>query len=442
MKPLLLAAALLLGCAGSGTAVDPDPFRRGLWPLYTGDARGWADVQESRALGPLLHWERNGAQRLFESRPAFSSLVSPSQRRRDVLYPLVGCREHAARDICSVFLLASSRHDRLDDTRWWHLGPVYWGRTSSGRRYGGLFPLFGFFRERLGFDRIRFLLWPLFARAHHGAYTETQILWPLFAWGSGGDRSMLRLWPLYGVSRQENVYTKRYFFWPLIHVRTERLASDQPMRTLLVLPLYGRRDVGPESSRLYLFPLLLRYQRSDMPEVGRLDVLWPFYTRARGADGSREHALRPFYVGQHRNGEDRRSWLLGMVERVRVAGDAGESRSWRLLWAGRRRVQRQDGRELRHFDLWPLYRSRRVREPDGLEHGYVRVPYLLPMRGSEPDAWNRHYNQLFELYGRRWRDDQTRSSLLFGLRETRRSAEVVWESWAGLVHLRRAVDPD
>ena len=47
----------LSGCAVTGPdAPEPSPFRRGLWPIWTADARPWAGVSETRAAGPFLHW--------------------------------------------------------------------------------------------------------------------------------------------------------------------------------------------------------------------------------------------------------------------------------------------------------------------------------------------------------------------------------------------------
>ena len=63
----------------------------------------------------------------------------------------------------------------------------------------------------------------------------------------------------------------------------------------------------------------------------------------------------------------------------------------------------------------------------------------------EPDRWDRHYNKLFELYGARWLGEERRSSLLFGLRETRSTAAIKWSNWGGWLEFARtrgAVDPD
>ena len=242
---------------------------------------------------------------------------------------------------------------------------------------------------------------------------------------------MLRIWPLYGVKERKGVYLRRFFLWPFVHQRAERLDSERPAHTFYVLPFYGRRDQGGQASRFYLFPLWLQQWNRQDERSRRLDLLWPLFSAARGPDGSSLLAFRPLYSRVRRPGEEITSCLLGLVTRGRIAGPDSQETLWRLLWAGRIGLRRDPERETRRIDLWPVYRSLRVREFHGGGHGFVRVPYLLPMRGLEPDGWNRHYNQLFELYGARWRGDEQRSSLLFGLRETRSSPDSRWESWGG-----------
>jgi hypothetical protein len=196
------------------------------------------------------------------------------------------------------------------------------------------------------------------------------------------------------------------------------------------------------ASRFWLFPLFLRQWNRTDPDVGRIDLLWPFYSKGRSRDGSEFLAVRPVYSHSQRKHEEQTSYLLGLVGTTEIREAGVHERSWRVLWAGRLGTRQEMGRDVRHVDLWPLYRSLRVREEDGTEQGFVRVPYLIPLRALEPDSWNRNYNQLLELYSRRWRNGEQRSSLLFGLREMRRSSRVSWESWGGFLHFRRRTAVD
>jgi hypothetical protein len=406
-----LVAASLLGCAGLGAPGEEAPFERGLWPLYSADAAPWAGVRERRALGPLLRWEARPTERRFEWRPFYSSLARPELRRFDVLYPVLARRVTPERDQSRLLVLARSRRDA--DTAASHstFGIAFRGRTADGEGYSGLFPLYGTLRERLGFDRLSFALWPLFARARRGEYRETQLLWPVFALGRGDGRFKLRVWPLFGVRRRDGISDRRYLLWPLFHWRRDHLDTGRPSRAFYALPFYGRRDRGPQHSRFYLFPLLARQWSDVEPASSRLDLLWPLFSRGRGGDESLL-ALRPLYVERSRATARSQSWLLGLLGRSETrAGDLLE-RNWRLLWVSRFGYRVEGQTEARRIDLWPLFRRASFRAADGTGSGFLRVPWLLPLKGLEPDGWDRHYNGLFQLYRASWLGAERRSSAL------------------------------
>ena len=439
---LLLVCGALVACAGVAGRSEENPFRRGVWPLYTSDARAWAGVQETRTLGPFLHWERQADQRFFEARPLYSSIRAERDWRWDLLYPIAAHRVEPDIRQTWLLLLARRRADLLRETSQTQVGLGFSGRTQSRERYGGVFPFMGHFLERFGFDRIRFILWPLFARGERGGYTETHILWPIFKFGKGDGRRLLRVWPLFGLKTREGVYRKYFFLWPFIFRSHEKLDSRHPRHSLFVLPFYGRRDAGPFASRFYLLPLYMRQWDRRNPEIERLSLLWPIYNRGRESDGREYWSLQPFYSQSRSERARETSVLLGLVGRSELSSDTLEEHMVRVFWVSRWGTRQESGVQTRYANLWPFYRSLRIQGQAGNELGFVRLPYLLPMRGLDPDGWDRHYNKLFEVYGARWRDGERRSSLLFGLREVRRARDVVWESWGGFLHLRRQVAVD
>jgi hypothetical protein len=394
-------------------------------------------------LGPLVHGESllngDGAvhERRFALRPLYSVRRNEELVRHDLVYPLARRREQPDGTLGWLFFLARTRHEPATGAGDAVLGLVYRGRGADGSRFGGLFPFYGTFRQRFGFEQIRFVLWPLFARGHRGGYTETQLLWPFFAYGRGDGRTKFRFWPFYGVKRREGISVHRYFLWPFVHHNRTHLDTATPARALYIVPLYGRRDAGPRHTRFYLFPLLSRKWDDEYSLATQLDVLWPIFSRERDIRGASYWALRP--IVEVRRGAERAGWSvgLGLLGKGRMRGEAVEGRMLRLLWAGRWGWRRERGRETRFRDVWPLFRYFDRRDSNGVGHGFLRVPYLLPMRGLEPDGWDRHYNKLFELYRARWRGEESRSSLLFGLREVRDSESEHWISWAGLLHRSR-----
>jgi hypothetical protein len=407
------------------------------------DRRPWAGSLEQSWIGPLWHeeWELDTdgdrIERRRELRPLYSTRRAPERLRRDLLYPLAKWRTQPEGTRGSFLLLGRTRHDTVTGDRETVAGIAYGGKAPDGARYGGLFPLWGTVEKRFGFDRIRFVLWPLYARRSRGGYTETQILWPIFAYGRGDGRFRFRLWPLYGKESQEGVRERRFFLWPFVHHHVTQLDTETPSRMFYLLPLYGRRDNGPFHSRFYLFPLVFQQWDDSNPRAYRLDALWPLFSSAWDGKGGSHVAFRP--ILDVRRSAERSAWSIGMgiLGRSRSLTDESAEDIVRLLWMGRIGWRREGLTEVRWRDVWPLMRFESRRGPDTPEHGFLRVPYVLPFRGLAPDGWDRHYNKLFELYGARWRGDERRSSLLYGLREARESASERWSSWAGFLHFRR-----
>ncbi len=431
-RALLTAALALLGCASAPDA----PFARGVWPLYTADAREWAGVREGRAVGSLVAWGESDAARDWVVRPWLSFREEPAADRWDLLFPLAARERTAMRDESWLFLFGhrETQADSLRyESRW---GLSFRGATESGEGYGGVFPFYGRFRERMGMDTITFALFPLFARGERGDYRETHVLWPFFSFGSGSGRSLLRVWPLFGVDRAEGRWRRSFWLWPLVHVANEHLDAPAPAHTFWLLPFYGRRDVGTWETRFWLFPLLIRQRDRAQPGAGSLDLLWPIFSWSSDAAGSELVALRPLVLRRRTPDSLRDTWLLGLLGRTRVQAPDLEERTWQLLFAGRVGYRRAPGLERRYADLWPLLRAGASVDAEGTERAFLRVPYLLPMRGLEPDGWQRHWNGLFELYERRVEGDERRSNLLFGLVETRSRPDEHWTSLGGLLHLR------
>jgi hypothetical protein len=384
---------------------------------------------------------RDGAapERRSELRPLYSSRRTESASRRDVLYPVATWSVGPGRTEGWVAWIARFRRDEGKGTET-IVGTAHRGMSENGSprvAHRGLFPIFGAFSDRFGFDRIAYHLWPLHARGDAGEYSEVQILWPLFAYGRGGGRYKLRLWPLYGIDRREGESVRQFFLWPFVHRRAERLDTESPERATYILPVYGRRDRGSRHMRFHLFPLLARQWDDAHPGAHRTELLWPIFLRERDRRGGERYALRPLFERQ--SGEGRASWSvgLGLFGRSSLRAEGVEEERLRVLWAGQCLRRSAQGVEIRRADLWPLLRFSERRVEGAPPSGFLRVPYLLPMRGLEPDGWDRHYNKLFELYGARWERGERRSSLLYGVREGRSSLTERWVSWGGLLHLRR-----
>jgi hypothetical protein len=435
-------AALAVGLAACSTPV-PDGARRplDLWPFVVRDARPVAGIATTRVAGPFYEsWTRDSeadpearetgwtlrplAARIEDEASTFEFLFPLGQLRRDDegtrlrLTPLV---DHVFRPS------GDDAVEEADDRpNGWTFLLAFGGRTREGSRYGGVFPLAGFAEQRFGLERLDFLLFPLFARGREASgYRRVHVLWPFFSWGSGGGRRTLRVWPLYGSDVRQGEWSKRFALWPLVHWQTERPGEPDERRVRLVLPFWGETERRHARSRMLLGPLWIRAE-NDLTGERSTDVLWPFFHRgSRPASetyaGSREIRVEPFYRHAVAPGRERTGALFGLVERSR--GHEGELAfdSFRVAFAARFASARDEasGASLVRRELWPFFRYADATAEDGRDAGFLRAPWLLPLRG---EGFERHALGLFTGYERRWRSGERRTDWLWGLARSRDAA--------------------
>ena len=67
-------------------------------------------------------------------------------------------------------------------------------------------------------------------------------------------------------------------------------------------------------------------------------------------------------------------------------------------------------------ELWPFFRYEDEVRETGAHTGFLRAPWLLPLRG---EGFERHALGLFTAYDRRWRDGEERTDWLWGLARSR-----------------------
>jgi hypothetical protein len=242
------------------------------------------------------------------------------------------------------------------------------------------------------------------------------VLWPFLSFGSGGGRRLLRLWPFYGSDVREGEFERHYVAWPLVHWGRDRIGSGGETRTRLFLPLYGESVAAHARSRFVLGPLYL-HAENDRTGAHATDVLWPFLRFAaqpgpEGGPGTREIRVEPLFTWRSAPGAMRLGALLGAFEVFGVERPPVRHRGLRLLFVSRfERLEEAEGATRVRRDLWP-FASYRADAREGSESGRLLVPWLLPLRG---EGWSRHTLGVTTFYERRWRGEESRSDVLWGL---------------------------
>jgi hypothetical protein len=424
------AAALLGGCAG---------FRseRHMAPLFS---------ELSTAGGGTEQEAVGGAVRVRRARPG--GLVSQWAVR-----PIVIRDQKAGDDFLMRFLTPFGRAERNGADFGWYLLPVtlynrqehagapseytlitlpgiYWSRTADGRTLRAWFPFGGVFERFLSFDRLEFVLFPLWARSQRAGRTTNHVLWPFFSRTTGAGGPSWRVWPLVGNDIYAGRHENWFALWPVFQWGHDRLwAPPQGQeRRWMVFPLYGETRRGHYQSHTLLWPFF-GWARDPDTEFWAWDGPWPLirFERDPEHDTSRTR-LWPLYSNYHGDGLDS-TWVLWPIVNLRHEEyEHAHKDAFHVLpfWQSWQRQDDETGRSS-WCRLWPLYQI------DQPEQGRTRVafPSLNPLwRTQEIEDM---YAWIWELYARETDKEKVRERSWLGLYrrekdadEDRRSLAFLW----------------
>jgi hypothetical protein len=352
------------------------------WPVY------WELDGQKNLLGPLFSYEQEGEKTHVTVRPLLSSYDSP--RTYSFLWPLGKSTEEKA-----YFLPLYMRHTsgEKNDVA---LFPFFWGNTGE-RSYGGVFPFYGKLYNRFRRDEIGFFLWPLYTYSKWDDTERTNVLWPIFSFYSGKQEGY-KLGPVYGERRWGDERKSMFVLWPFF-IRDERgLDTDEPKKSLWVIPFYLQTDSPKSSFRAVLWPFFTYNRTEDKTE---LKAPWPLYSRTTGKQES-GFGVWPIY-SYSRTERDETTYVLWPIYKgVDKYLDDTHWTQKRILLINRYNVDDRGA----FFNIWPFFEYRRAGDAKSFY-----FPSIIPFRNEGCD---RIIKPLFTLYEYRQTEDKTISNLLYG----------------------------
>ncbi len=419
----LLATTWLASCA----SFESD---RHVAPLYTRVSRAGGGSETEALGGSVLvrHARLDEPASLWGIRPLFIHERLPDDlRRTDFLYPLGTVR----RDPSSLTwqLLPVARYNRVEEPtgrRWSFISltGIYFAGYPDGRRVRGWFPFGGVVHGTLTFDRLEWILFPLYARSVRQGRTSYHVLWPIFAYGRSEDSGVWRVWPLVGRSWREGSRDSFFVLWPVFqHVRSNLKARESMQRRdVMVFPLWGLTTQGEFRSHVFLWPFF-GYASNPATGFWAVDAPWPLVRISRPGTGNGPYRTRVWPLFSHYRGDglDQRTWAWPIFVRRREEYAAGSKRAFNVVpfWQGSLREYDDPERDpVRWRKLWPLFQSY-----DAGDHGRSAIVRLDPF--WRLPTFDLHYAWLWEAYTREWEP---------GIERTR--------SWLGLWRRERGPDED
>ncbi len=318
------------------------------------------------------------------------------------------------------------------------LGGIFnlgWG-SGPEDRYFGLFPIYGRFRQKLSYDEINYILFPLYVNWSYRDYKAHSILWPLTMRGKSSKRSDLRILPFFSFKTHRNRYRRYSILWPFFQWGHEGLDKKEPRHYFFSFPLFGRkwsdqnnlsvysflwlpflgsfvaygRDDRSNAKELNLLWFLFHYHRNDDPIIRRL-MIFPFY--ARYHFGSSEQIRLPYYkegifiTPLYANLRTYSATLDSDYKFVvpfywnmdRYYHKEREVESYVKFWPLFQYISDSEGRrEFRSLVLWPFRSDQFERAWGPL---YSLVEYNTYSNGD------RYFSLLLRLYSRYWNEEES-----------------------------------
>ncbi len=426
----LFCALLAGGCATGGS-------ERILAPLFSEYSTAGGGV-EREALG--------GVVRVRQSRP-------DGPWSQWALRPLVIQDREAGGDTLSRFLSPFGTVKNRGDEYVWQLIPItryerhvtsdgqlewtflalpgiYWSRRADGRIVRAWFPFGGVTESFLSYDRIEFVLFPLWLKTVRGGQTTKHVLFPFFALSTGVGGTSGHVWPFYSQSSYTGRYDRRSWLWPLFHRHENNLALSPEKREHMWMfwPFFGRTTRGTFTSTSVLWPF---FGRASDPSTGfwALDLPWPLVERLESPrDDVSRTRFWPVYSHYHGDGLDSTWYLWPIINLSHEEYEKSVKNSVYVIpfWQNWKRID-EDAGVFRYEKLWPLY-QREGREESERRFAF---PALSPLwRTPEIDEM---YAWIWELWTREQNHEIVRERSWLGLwrrerdaLEDRRSFTFLW----------------
>ena len=402
-------ALLVLLALASASCASFDADRH-VAPVYTEISRaGGGKLTE--ALGGVYVREHHVLDSRYITwgvRPLFLHDRLPgSVARTDFLYPLGTVRRAPDEFVWQLLPIARySREIGPEGTRWSFISllGLYFAGFPDGRRVRAWFPVAGIVEGNLTFERLEWVLFPLYARSVRQGRATYHFLWPIFAYGRDETSGSWRFWPLVGHKWRENSYDQRYVLWPIFQLQRSNLKAREEFQRFdaFVFPLYGYTSQGTFRSHSFLWPFF-GYSSDSASGFWAWDGPWPLVRIARpgerGTDEGGFYRTRfwPFYSYYEGDGLELTYVGWPVFSKRHETYPDGTKRAFNALpfWQGSNRYF-DDGRKPAYWrKLWPLYRRY-----DAGEQGRTAVISLDPFWNLP--TFDRHYAWLWEAYSREW----------------------------------------
>ena len=403
---------------------DQTEKRINLWPFFVYSKHKPKDLTRIELLGPFVSKTSSPDEKSFSLRPIYSSVEETknnetTEKKAYFLSPLGLYRENKEELRVRFIPLIDKtiKKDPSDEEgQKWDFFPFFYGKTANNETYGGLFPVYGVFKQRFGAKEISFFLWPLYSRVAYDNHTAYNILWPFVRVATPAneeDKTFggFKIWPIFGHFK-EGEEERKFILWPFYISYDYKDDTGNFITKRYFFPFYMNETTESYEKKIYLWPFFQQIRGFDPPYY-QLDAPWPFYRKIKGEDieGKRFWPLYG-YMNKPSSKELFILWPLYFYreEWYNSTKTSTVENEIRFLLLSKFYEERTNGTLTKsEFRFWPLYYS--YDQPTTPKIKAFYFPAILPFHD---EGMVRNYGPLLKLYEFYSKDEYSFSKALFG----------------------------
>lgn len=372
----------LLGLVAVAVAVRAQPTDReqNTWPFVVRYTDAATRTESMTGAGPFV-FRKPAADADGNTasgfRPFWVRLDNPQGEFRAgyLLYPLLSYTVDENTYRWSLFELvrrwgrragAGAPGTTFDQRGEFEVFPFWFSRESGDPElsYQALFPIYGTVKNKLGFERLSWTLFPFYVENEKRGAVTTSTPWPIIRVTRGAAHGW-GVWPLFNYIERPGVSRHETYLWPLGFNATRFPTPDDPPGTPLrrdigALPFYSRSTGPGYINEDFLWPFFGYTERTLPKRYSEQRYFWPLFLQGRG-DNRYLNRWAPFYTHSISKGYDKRWFMWPLVRHAQWTDDGSIARTrtqflYFLYW---NEAQRAAGRAnsptagLTH--VWPLF---------------------------------------------------------------------------------------
>lgn len=255
----------------------------------------------------------------------------------------------------------------FDERGEFEIFPFWFSRVTGdpSLSYRALFPVYGTVKNKLGFERLSWTLFPLYVENEKRGAVTTSTPWPFIRVTRGAAHGW-GFWPFYNTIDRPGVSHETYYLWPLGYNRVKQPPDDAPAGTpprhdFGFLPFYAKSTGPGYVDENFFWPFFGYTDRTVPNRYHETRYFWPFVMRGRGDDRTVDR-WAPFYTHSVVKGYDKTwyAWpLLRNAQWTDPQHDIAHTKTQFLYFLYWSEVQRSATRPnapaaaLRH--VWPFF---------------------------------------------------------------------------------------